>query len=102
MSNSFQVNSWLSLARETEHNGIKMVLIGHWCDLAAYYKGSDGNAWCYHTSGRSWTNEGGLCDFLARINASKVRGHLIPVETDKPATLLDPQDYNAFPNGRWP
>jgi len=33
----------------TEYKGIKMELVGQWIDLAAYYKGSDGNYWAYQS-----------------------------------------------------
>ena len=36
-------------AKQTTHNGIKMTLVGYWQDLAAYYKGSDGNYWSYQS-----------------------------------------------------
>lgn len=50
-------------AKESESRGIKMRLIGHWIDLAAYYAGSDGNAWMWHNSGQ-WVNEGPLNEFI--------------------------------------
>lgn len=59
-----------------EYNGIKMTLIGSWIDLAAYYSGSDGNAWMFHTSTRSWVNQGECEEFKARLLANKIRGVL--------------------------
>ncbi len=51
-------------SEQTEHNGIKMSLIGFWMDLAAYYSGSDGNAWCFSSCTHGWTNEGPLKPFI--------------------------------------
>lgn len=59
-------------AKQTSHAGIDMVLIGQWQDLAAYYAGSDGNAWCWQ--GR-WSNEGPLPEFRATFNQRR-RGQL--------------------------
>jgi hypothetical protein len=40
---------------ETSNNYITMTLVGQWQDLAAYYRGSDGNYWAFQ---RSWVNQG--------------------------------------------
>jgi hypothetical protein len=60
-------------SRITEHQGITMTLIGYWIDLAAYYRGSDNNAWAYQSR---WTNCGPAEEFRARLRAGKVRGKL--------------------------
>ena len=74
---SVVVNGWLSFAEQTEHEGIQFNLIGLWSDLAAYYGGSDGNAWAYHVSGRSWVNNGPVDEFCKRLKAGKIRGKLL-------------------------
>lgn len=51
-----------------------MTLIGYWIDLAAYYRGSDGNAWSYQSR---WTNCGPVAEFCARLRAGQVRGKLL-------------------------
>jgi hypothetical protein len=61
-----------------EHNGIAMTPIGHWIDLARYYAGSDGNAWCWHSSGSTWTNRGAIEAFRAAFREGKYRGELYP------------------------
>ena len=60
----------------TTHNGINMQLIGQWIDLAAYYRGSDGNAWLFHNSGHSWVNEGDCAEFIANFKQRR-RGKLL-------------------------
>lgn len=55
----------------TRNGDIHMSLIGHWIDLAAYYRGSDGNAWSYQSG---WTNCGPCEQFVERVRAGKVRG----------------------------
>lgn len=42
-------------AKKTNYRGINMELVGSWQDLAAYYRGSDGNYWKYQ---RSFVNMG--------------------------------------------
>ena len=61
-------------ARTSEHHGIRMELIGYWIDLAAYYRGSDGNAWSYQSR---WTNCGPVDEFCARVRAGRIRGKLL-------------------------
>lgn len=61
-------------AKESEHAGINMTLIGYWIDLAAYYSGSDGNAWAWQSG---WSNQGPIDAFKARLEAGKIRGKLI-------------------------
>ena len=58
-------------AKETDFNGIEMRLIGHWVDLAAYYRGSDGNAWAWQSG---WSNRGPCEQFIERVKAGKWRG----------------------------
>lgn len=60
-------------AKQAEHDGIQMRLIGHWIDLAAYYEGSDGNAWSFQ--GR-WVSQGPVDAFKARMSAGRIRGVL--------------------------
>jgi hypothetical protein len=55
-------------AKEVEHSGIKMKLVGCWDDLAAYYSGSDGNAWCWSACTNSWANDGPIERFLETFN----------------------------------
>jgi len=43
-------------SKVTSHNGIEMTLVGTWVELAAYYRGSDGNYWRY--SNRRFVNCG--------------------------------------------
>jgi hypothetical protein len=62
-------------SRTSEHAGITMTLIGYWIDLAAYYRGSDGNAWSWQ--GR-WSNCGPVAEFCARLRAGRIRGKLLP------------------------
>lgn len=48
-------------APTTDHRGITMTLVGYWIDLAAYYRGSDGNYWSFGTGagyGGNWCNRG--------------------------------------------
>lgn len=61
-------------AKETDFNGIKMTLIGGWSDLAAYYSGSDGNAWSHQGN---WLNQGPVEQFKSRLVAGKIRGELL-------------------------
>lgn len=42
-------------ARRSSYRGIDMELVGTWQDLAAYYRGSDGNYWKYQSR---WVNMG--------------------------------------------
>jgi hypothetical protein len=56
-----------------EKDGIRMTLIGHWVDLAAYYAGSDGNAWAFQSR---WTNMGPVEAFKERLAKGQVRGTL--------------------------
>lgn len=57
----------------THHDEIAMILIGQWQDLAAYYEGSDGNAWSYQSG---WSNQGNIEAFLRRVTFRKIRGEL--------------------------
>lgn len=61
-------------ARTSEHMGITMTLIGYWIDLAAYYRGSDGNAWAYQSR---WSNCGPVEEFCTRLRAGQIRGKLL-------------------------
>lgn len=61
-------------ARTSEHRNIRMTLIGYWIDLAAYYRGSDGNAWSYQSG---WTNCGPVDEFCSRVRAGRIRGKLL-------------------------
>lgn len=61
-------------AKQTEHNGINMTLIGGWSDLAAYYSGSDGNVWTYQMG---WSNQGPIDEFKSRFEAGRYRGELL-------------------------
>jgi hypothetical protein len=61
-------------SKATEHDGISMTLIGYWIDLAAYYAGSDGNAWAFQMR---WANCGPVEEFKARLAQGKVRGKLL-------------------------
>lgn len=66
---------------ESEHRGIRMKLIGEWIDMAAYYEGSDGNAWAYQKlggPGNGWTNEGDISTFRATFGKRR-RGYLFPI-----------------------
>jgi hypothetical protein len=48
-------------ARTAEHRNVEMTLVGFWIDLAAYYRGSDGNYWSFGTGagyGGNWCNLG--------------------------------------------
>ena len=68
----------MKFAATTELNGIRLTLIGHWSDLAAYYAGSDGNAWMFHTGstyGGPWSNLGPLAKFREMFS-KKHRGTL--------------------------
>lgn len=67
--------NWRSqFARETSCGPITMKRIGGWCDLCAYYRGSDGNAWSFQ--GR-WSNLGPFPEFLERFRSGKhYRGEL--------------------------
>lgn len=67
--------NWKNYAKETEAHGIKMRLIGGWMDLAAYYAGSDGNAWSYQSG---WSNCGPLAEFIKNGKLARVRGELLP------------------------
>lgn len=67
-------------AARTEHNGVSMRLIGYWSDLAAYYEGSDGNAWCWNACAHSWANEGPLRPFYDAF-PTRHRGELDPQAT---------------------
>ena len=51
-----------------------MTLIGGWVDLAAYYAGSDGNAWIHQSS---FSNAGPVDDFKERVIQGNLRGELI-------------------------
>lgn len=62
-------------AAESEHRGITMKLIGHWIDLAAYYSGSDGNAWMWHVCTSSWVNQGPIAQFIEQF-PKRTRGLL--------------------------
>ena len=62
-------------AKQTNFNGIKMTLIGGWNDLAAYYAGSDGNAWSHQMG---WSNQGPIDAFKSRLQAGRIRGELLP------------------------
>jgi len=67
-------------SRTSEYSGIRMTLIGYWIDLAAYYRGSDGNAWSFGSAGSygsRWTNCGPVEEFCARLRAGKIRGKLL-------------------------
>lgn len=59
----------------TEHNGIKMTLIGNWIDLAAYYSGSDGNVWVWSFCTSGWSNEGPESEFRVTFDKRR-RGKL--------------------------
>jgi len=65
----------LRYAVETECHGITMRLIGEWIDLAAYYSGSDGNAWTYSATTGGWSNGGDLESFRASFER-RYRGAL--------------------------
>lgn len=58
----------------SEHGGIQMTIIGSLSDLAAYYSGTDGNAWMFHTSGHSWVNQGEVEAFKKRVINKQIRG----------------------------
>ena len=63
-------------AKQIMHSsGVEMTLIGGWSDLAAYYAGSDGNAWSHQGS---WSNCGPIEDFKDRVRQGKVRGAITP------------------------
>lgn len=62
-------------AKETDHAGIRMTLIGQWQDLAAYYAGSDGNAWMWHDCTHHWVNQGELAEFKS-VFPKRYRGEL--------------------------
>ena len=68
----------LRYAIETDRHGITMRLIGEWLDLAAYYEGSDGNAWSFNACTGGWSNCGPVADFRANF-AQRYRGALFPV-----------------------
>lgn len=61
-------------AKDTEWHGIKLRLIGGWSDLAAYYAGSDGNAWALQSG---FVNQGPVDEFKTRLQAGKIRGELL-------------------------
>ena len=57
-------------------NNVRMIMIGGWGDLCAYYAGSDGNAW---SSGMSWSNKGPVSEFIKQLKNGKYRGEFNPV-----------------------
>lgn len=74
-TNSLQDSCANRYAKEAWDGDIKMKLIGHWIDLAAYYEGSDGNAWKWQ--GR-FVNEGPIAEFRATFSTRR-RGQLYPI-----------------------
>lgn len=64
-------------AKTYDHKGITLRLIGEWADMAAYYEGSDGNAWSFSASvpGARPSNCGPIAEFRATF-ASRRRGQL--------------------------
>lgn len=57
------------------HNGIGLRLIGEWLDLAAYYTGTDGNAWAFNVATGRFSNCGEIGFFRANF-ANHWRGEL--------------------------
>lgn len=62
---------------ETEHAGRRMVLVGQWQDLAAYYQADDGTAWSFSACTGGWSNCGDYSEFVARFALGRYRGELI-------------------------
>lgn len=69
------VNRAKRFSRQTETGNIKLVLIGGWQDLAAYYAGDDGNAWKLQGNS-SFTNCGELEGFKHRVRTGQFRGKI--------------------------
>lgn len=71
-------------AAACEHNGMRLTLVGQWQDLAAYYRGDDGNAWKYQNG--SFVNCGPYLEFAANFS-KRFRGQLI----EMPAPVMAPR-----------
>lgn len=74
-------------AKLTDHRGIDMSLIGHWSDLAAYYSGSDGNAWTWSAATGKWSNSGELESFVKNFY-QRFRGVLYDYPRANPLTRV--------------
>ena len=76
-----------------ERDGVHLTLVGQWQDIAAYYRGDDGNAWIYNHCTRGWSNGGDYAEFV-RTFTGRRRGQL---GNTNPNASVTP----AYPNGRW-
>lgn len=85
-------------ARETIYHFIDMRLIGHCWDLAAYYAGSDRNAWQWSACTGGWSNLGPLEQFISTFS-QKRRGELFPDQTI--ASNPNANIGQPYPKGRW-